>query len=381
MEEERAGGGLAVTAGAAGLLDVRLDGARHLVVHDATDVGAVDAHAEGVRGDEERRAAREERLLRGGAFVLGETGVVTQRREALAAEEVVEALHVLAARAVDERRAGALDAAQEPVVLLVAAAGALDLEAEVLADDAAHEADGVAEAELHDHVVLDLAGRGGGEREHGRPAQEHDGGAQAAVVGAEVVAPLADAVGFVDREERDGDARHALAESLALEALGGDVEQLQLAPGGALERILLLRDGDEGVHRGGRDATGDEAVDLVLHQRDERTDDQREARQEQRGDLVADALARARRHHAEDVAAREHGGDDLALTGPEAREAESLPQQGDGLGRGRARGRRERRKRRRGGARRLRRRGGVGRGDHGEPVTLRGPGDRADGGT
>ena len=78
------------------------------------------------------------------------------------------------------------------------------------------------------------------------------------VVGAEVVAPLADAVGLVDRQQRRLDPRHHLDEPGAAEPLGGDVDQVVLArldlvdPGallGRVERAVDQRGPDPALRR------------------------------------------------------------------------------------------------------------------------------------
>ena len=91
----------------------------------------------------------------------------------------------------------------------------------------------------------------------------------------------------------------------------------------------------------GRDAL--ERLDLVLHQRDERRHDQRQVRAHERGQLVAERLARAGGHHHEHVAVRQRRPDRVGLPGPERGEAEQLVQRTvgiagarDGLRRGRA---------------------------------------------
>ena len=64
---------------------------------------------------------------------------------------------------------------------------------------------GVVDAELRDDVVLDRRRGGGGERENGTRrtvAQRRQILSEHAVVGAKVVAPLRDAVGLVDGDER-----------------------------------------------------------------------------------------------------------------------------------------------------------------------------------
>ena len=61
------------------------------------------------------------------------------------------------------------------------------------------------------------------------------------------------------------------------------------------------------------DAMRVQLVLLVLHQRDERADDDGEARERQRGELVDDRLAAAGGHDDEGVAAGEHGAHRLPL--------------------------------------------------------------------
>ena len=59
-----------------------------------------------------------------------------------------------------------------------------------------------------------------------------------------------------------------------------------------------------------------EATALIRHQRDQRADDDGQARRRQPGELVAEALTAAGRHHDEGVASGERGLDRLALPGP-----------------------------------------------------------------
>ena len=70
-----------------------------------------------------------------------------------------------------------------------------------------------------------------------------------------------------------------------------------------------------------------ERVDLVLHQRDQRRDDHRHAVQQQRRQLVAEALARAGGEHGERAAAREQRLDHLGLARAELAQAEALGEQ------------------------------------------------------
>ena len=112
------------------------------------------------------------------------------------------------------------------------------------------------------------------------------------------------------------------------EALGRDVEQAQLAGRGAVERrrvgarVLLRVDERHALAETARR----ERLDLILHERDERRDDDREVVAQERRQLVAERLAGAGRHNDEHVAACQRRLAGLALAGPELGEAEVLVQ-------------------------------------------------------
>ena len=113
------------------------------------------------------------------------------------------------------------------------------------------------------------------------------------------------------------------------EPLGSDVEQVERARRGADPPLARLARRQRGVQAGGRDAVRAERVDLVLHERDQRRDDDGGAVAMQRRDLEAQRLAAAGRHEHESVAARDDVLDDLALMGPELRVAEDLRERRD----------------------------------------------------
>jgi len=144
------------------------------------------------------------------------------------------------------------------------------------------------------------------------------------------VAPLGYAVRLVDREQADAEAVHAAPEVHAAEALGRDVEQLGLAARAALEPLFHLSGPERRVDERGRHAPALERVDLVLHERDERADDDGEPRQHERGDLVAETLSAAGGHEHQHVAAREHRADCFRLHAAEVRVAEQAAQLGAG---------------------------------------------------
>ena len=160
--------------------------------------------------------------------------------------------------------------------------------------------------------------RGGGDdRLRPQPAR---GVGEAEVVGAEVVPPLGDAVRLVDDEQADVRPPQALEEPGRGEALRRDVEQPHVARHRLLDRAAVGRGVALRVDE--RDAARRHALerlDLVLHQRHQRRDHERQVGPHQRRQLVAERLARARRHHHEHVAVRERGADRLRLAAAEGR--------------------------------------------------------------
>ena len=137
---------------------------------------------------------------------------------------------------------------------------------------------------------------GGGEGDYGSGPERGEILAEHAVVGAEIVAPLRDAVGFVDGDERGLAFGEHFGEAGDAQALRGDEEELQ----GPVEVI------DAGLAGGGAVAAGVDALDreaaflqfgdLVFHEGDERADDEGGAAARDGGQLIAERLARAGGH-------------------------------------------------------------------------------------
>ena len=139
---------------------------------------------------------------------------------------------------------------------------------------------------------------------------------QAAILGAEVVAPGADAVGFVDRRERDVRLGQELEGPRHEQPLGSDVEQFE-RPAADLARDVATLLGREGaVDRRGRHAALPQRVDLVLHQRNERRHDDRQPVTTKGRDLKAETLPPASGKHRHRVATPHDAGHRLALQGP-----------------------------------------------------------------
>ena len=254
--------------------------------------------------------------------------MIGHRRPAdLLAEERPDRLAAGPARRIDDGRAGVLlEGPRQHGELVGFAAGLDDRVSEVRPVEAGDELRRVLKVELVGDVAADeVGGRGRQGDARGKPDRSPRV-ADPGVIRPEVVAPLADAVGLVDGEQGRLDPRHRLDEPMAPEPLGGDVDEV-IPPRLDLDQPgPLLLGVERAIEQRRAEAPADEDVDLIFHQGDQGADDQGEAVEQERRKLVAEALAAAGRHDAEDVATAEDLRDHLALAGPEPLEAEPLAQ-------------------------------------------------------
>ena len=323
--EELARARLAVAAGAPDLLRVRLEALRQVEVVDVAHVGLVDAHAEGDRGDDDAAVRAGPPLLHLDAVVGVHAGVVGARGQARRSQERSNALGRPLQRDVDDRRPGrALSQPVDQQLVALRRARRCREQRQVRAVEAGHDRVALLDAEAGTDVGDDRGRGRRGQREHAFGAELARPRGELQVVGAEVVAPLRDAVRLVDGEQRDLRLAELGEEALVVEALGRDVEELQAAVSQPLRDGANVGCVEARVEPRGVDALQREQVDLVLHQRDQRGDDDGDAVEEQRGQLVAEALPRAGREDRERGASCEERVDHVLLAGPERREAEPL---------------------------------------------------------
>ena len=314
-------GGLAVAAGAADLLVVGFGAVGHVEMDDEADVWTVDAHAEGDGGDDDDRLAAAEAGEGDALFHGRQAGVKGDGGVALGAEAVGDAFGLVAAAAVDDAGLAAVlgeDGEQFGGFALLGLGG----DVQVGAVEAGGEDLGRAHVERGQDVVAGAGVGGGGERDAGDAGEALGELGEAAVFGAELVTPGADAVGFVDGEEGDALAGEALERAGHEQAFGGNVEQVELAgieEGGGFAGGGGLDFGVEGAGAGAELAEGG---DLVVHEGDEGGDDDGGAGQAEGGNLVAKALAAAGGHEDEGVAAAHDAVDDGGLQAAERRVTE-----------------------------------------------------------
>ena len=151
-------------------------------------------------------------------------------------------------------------------------------------------------AEHRADVALDLRRRRRRQCEARRVAERPPHVAEAQVVGAEVVAPLAQAVRLVDGEAAHADLLHGGQEAVDPEALGGHVQEPNLAGAHPREPALPFVAFEQAVDAGRRQPTLAQRRHLVVHQRDQRRDDDGKAVVDEGRQLVAQRLAVAGGH-------------------------------------------------------------------------------------
>eukprot|EP00982_Pelagococcus_subviridis_P015417 31398-Pelagococcus_subviridis.AAC.12 len=142
-----------------------------------------------------------------------------------------------------------------------------------------------------------------------------------------VVRPLRHAVRFVDDGERDaaGDRSQVAQETLVQKPFRRDEEHLKLS---RPEFVQGVKQRVQGLVRSQRRA-GErrrQPPQLIRHQREQRRHDEREPREQKRGELIRQRFPRACGKQREGGAAAQDASDDLELPGAEALVPERPPQ-------------------------------------------------------
>ena len=167
--------------------------------------------------------------------------------------------------------------------------------------------------------VLPHMGSGGSrERAHHRPpGQAVHKVPDAQVAGAEVLTPLADAVGFVHRHHADLPLLHEPLEPRHLQPFRCHIDDLVPAFPGAVQHQGFLVVGKTVVQERSRHARLHQRTHLIFHQAYQRGHHDGDARQKQRRHLITDGLARTGGHHGQHILTCKQAADDLLLPGAE----------------------------------------------------------------
>ena len=327
-EEQHAVARQPVPSRPSGFLVVALDGLRQVVVGDQPQVGHVDPHPEGDGGDDDQRVLLLEPFLRLPTVFVVQPGVVGEGAEAESPEPLGHRFGLPPREAVDDRGlAGALPKQlHQPVERLPFGPNRIG---QVRPVEAGREELRVLHPQLRRDVASDPLGGGRGERREGDGGEPVPEDAEIPVVGAELMAPLRDAVRLVHRDQTHLDLVEETGETGRRHPLRRHIEELQPAASRLAPDFVRLVGGERAVETAGGDPPGAERVHLVLHQRDQRRDHQGQSVEGQRRKLVAERLAPAGGHQDHRILPRQEGGDRPFLQRPEAVVAEMLPKQRD----------------------------------------------------
>ncbi len=145
---------------------------------------------------------------------------------------------------------------------------------------------------------------------------------QSCIVGTKVVAPFAGTVRLVDRQQSHTGVRDRFEKLSIAQSLRRDVNQVERSRCHLTHHFVLLASGQRAVDQPRRDPQTLQRVDLVLHQCDQRRDDDRGPFACQTWQLITEALSTSGRHHAQHIITAGDGVDDIALTGPKRLQSE-----------------------------------------------------------
>ena len=316
------GGGQPVASGAPGLLVVALHGLGQVQVGDEAHVGFVDPHPEGDGRDHDHPVLAQEPTLALGPLRLGHPGVVGHRIHPLVPQPGGGLLDAASGQAVDDAGLAVVLGADQAQQLLAGGVLLGDAVLDVGPVEAGDEVLGPLQRQALGQLPVGRGGGGGGQGDARDPGEALGQHGQPEVVLPEVVAPLGDAVRLVDREQGQARPAQQVQGALLHEPLGGEVEQV-VVPGqqSALHGSGLF-EVQGGVQVRGADAHRLQGLHLVLHQRDQRGDDDAGAFPQDRRDLVAQGLPAAGGHQHDGVAPGGDPVDDRGLVPAEGVVAE-----------------------------------------------------------
>ena len=147
---------------------------------------------------------------------------------------------------------------------------------------------------------------------------------QLQIIRTEVVAPLGNTVRLVHHQQRDLHAVQEITETLVLQTLHGNHQDLEFARSRTGHDIIGLITALGRIDTARRNAMALQKTQLVLHQRQQRRYHQREVRQQHGRQLIAQGFARARRENGGGRSPGQNGADRLFLAQAKVRVTKDL---------------------------------------------------------
>ena len=283
---------------------------------DKAHIRLVDAHAEGDRRAHDEAIFKQEAPLALGAHIGIEPRMIGERRDARPLDGLGEVFSGVAGGGIDNAGQARARLDEGDDALGAVALFRLCGEGEIGPVEARHMDRRLGEVQLGKDVVARAGVGGGGHRKARHTGEQILQPPERAIVRPEIMAPLADAVGFVHGDQRDLHLGEALGQPRA-HAFRRDIEQIHLAARGRLQRFGAGIEVHRGVEPFGTHADLFQRIDLIGHQRDQGRDDNADAITQQRRNLVAERLAAAGGQNGKAIPAGQRVGDDILLQPPE----------------------------------------------------------------
>ena len=191
----------AVAAGTSDFLVIAFDIGRHVGVKNEADIRLVDPHAEGDGRHHDNAILLQEEILIARAVGPLHAGMIRQRLDAALAQDIGEFVSLAPRSAIDDT--GLPFMLLDEIGDLLASAGfCLHRQAQVWPIEAVHEHRRRAREQLFNNIRARRGIGSRGERHGLHAAKLRLRGAERRVFRAKVMAPLRDAMRFVDREQR-----------------------------------------------------------------------------------------------------------------------------------------------------------------------------------
>ena len=310
-----------VAARAADFLIIGFDGFGQIGMRHPADIGLVHPHAKGDRGDHDQPVFAAEAAFDDAPFLGLQPRVIGNRVVPRIRQGAGQGFGAGAGCTIDNPRL-ALARRRKGKDLLARLVLWLKGQRDIGAVEAAKKGfgrDPVKQAGDDLGPGFGIGGRGKGRKRQAKTATQIT---DPQVIGPEIMAPLADAMGLVHGDQGGlCPAQQALGPRIG-QTFGGDIEQAQTAIIQGLKQFFGFLVGVATGQSAGADAQLAQGAHLVAHQRDQRRDHHRHPVARQCRQLIAQRLAPARGHDRQHVAALAHGLDDFALAGAEMVETE-----------------------------------------------------------
>ncbi|MCY1390931.1 hypothetical protein D9M71_57560 [compost metagenome] len=249
--------------------------------------------------------------------------MVRQGREALLAEEHRHFIDFLARQAVDDTGITATFCEERQQLLARLLLGHDTIE-DIRPVEARQEALCILQVQAVDNLFASALVGGGGQGNSRHIWKQFCELSQLQVFGAEIMAPLRDAMRLVDGEQGDIQAAQEVEHARLHQTLRRQVQHLDLAVANLHSQVTLLLGAQRGVQGSGSHAQLFEGSDLVVHQGDQWRNHHGQAIAQQGRDLEAQGLAAAGGHQHQGVATIGHALDNGTLTATETVVAEDV---------------------------------------------------------